>query len=354
MRILILTQKIDQNDDLLGFMHGWVKEFANRCEQVTAICLGAGSYDLPQNVKVLSLGKEKGASRLKYIFNFYKHIWRERRQYDYIFVHMNCEYVLFGGLLWRLLGKKVILWYAHYLIDWRIKLAALLSHRVVTSTSFACKLKSVKLMVVGQGIDTEYFRDLSDYVFGGQINFLFLGRISPVKDLETLIRAVGLARQQSGGIYLTIVGAPTPADEKYSDGIKNLVEELGLSEVVKFWGKVSNRETLKFYNKNDIFINLTRTGSFDKTTLEAMACERPVLVCNRSFCDIFPPDLADKLIFKEKDSEELAKRILWLAGIDRQERQEIGRRLREIIVKEHSLKRLVAKLLEIFNLIDLK
>jgi len=366
MKLLILTQKIDQNDDLLGFMHGWVREFAGQCEQVTVICLGAGDYNLPGNVKVLSLGKGKlspfGRSsvggeiikKLRYTFNFFRYIWSERRQYDYVFVHMNCEYVLLGGFLWRIWNKKIILWYAHFLIDWRIKLAAFLSHRVVTSTSFACQLESAKLTVVGQGIDTEYFRNLNGALCENETKILFLGRISPVKDLETLIRTVGFVRQQRGGVHLNIVGAPTGTDEKYFHDMKKLVEELGLVQAVKFLGKVSNRETLDFYNKNDIFVNLTRTGSFDKTTLEAMACERPVLVCNRAFYDIFPADLADRLIFKEKDSEDLSKKINWLMNLSIQERQEIGRRLREVIVKEHSLKRLVAKLLDIFRSLNLK
>ena len=58
MKLLILTQKMDKNDDLLGFFHNWVSEFAKKCEKVTVISLGIGEYSLSDNVKVLSLGKE--------------------------------------------------------------------------------------------------------------------------------------------------------------------------------------------------------------------------------------------------------------------------------------------------------
>ncbi|MEK7538915.1 MAG: hypothetical protein AAB552_03680 [Patescibacteria group bacterium] len=58
MKLLILTQKVDQNDDILGFFHGWIREFAKHAEQVTVIALGVGEYDLPKNVRVFSLGKE--------------------------------------------------------------------------------------------------------------------------------------------------------------------------------------------------------------------------------------------------------------------------------------------------------
>ena len=59
MKLLILTQKVDKNDPILGFFHRWVEEFARHCEQVTVIALGVGEYDLPQNVRVFSLGKEQ-------------------------------------------------------------------------------------------------------------------------------------------------------------------------------------------------------------------------------------------------------------------------------------------------------
>ncbi len=57
MKLLILTQKVDVDDDVLGFMHGWIAEFAKSCEQVIVICLQRGRYEFPKNVKVLSLGK---------------------------------------------------------------------------------------------------------------------------------------------------------------------------------------------------------------------------------------------------------------------------------------------------------
>ena len=113
MKLLIITQKVDKNDSVLGFFHGWIVEFAKHCEKLTVICLYKGEYDLPENVKVLSLGKETGRSRLKYVFRFYKYIWKYRKDYDNVFVHMNHIYVVLGGTFWKILNKKIILWYNH-------------------------------------------------------------------------------------------------------------------------------------------------------------------------------------------------------------------------------------------------
>ena len=53
-------------------------EFAKHCEQVIVICLSKGEYDLPKNVKILSLGKKTSHfplstfnfSKIKYALNF--------------------------------------------------------------------------------------------------------------------------------------------------------------------------------------------------------------------------------------------------------------------------------------------
>src|SRR3990167_7472201 len=99
MKLLILTQKMNRNDPILGFFHDWVKRLSERVESLTVVCLEKGEFDLPMDVKVLSLGKESSQSRLKYLWRFYKYIWRERKNYDAVFVHMNPEYAILGGLL---------------------------------------------------------------------------------------------------------------------------------------------------------------------------------------------------------------------------------------------------------------
>ena len=102
MRLLIITQKVNKNDPILGFFHRWIEEFAKRFEKLTVICLEKGEYSLPENVRVLSLGKEEGRSKAEYLSRFYRYIWEERNNYDAVFVHMNQEYVLLGWKFWKL------------------------------------------------------------------------------------------------------------------------------------------------------------------------------------------------------------------------------------------------------------
>src|SRR3989344_1078070 len=157
MKLLILTQKIDINDNVLGFFHRWVEKLAEHCEKVTVICLQKGEYRLPGNVRVLSLGKPAQGwsasggdvrhwvfNRIKYILKFYKYIFRERKSYDSIFVHMNPEYVILGGLFWCLWNKKIVLWYTHKAVNWKLKLAEKIVNKIFTASEESFRLPSKK------------------------------------------------------------------------------------------------------------------------------------------------------------------------------------------------------------------
>ena len=233
MKLLVITQILDEGDDVLGFMHGWVEEFARQSEVLDVICLKMGKYSLPQNVSVFSLGKERGCSRLKYLINFYKYIFKERKNYDAVFVHMNPEYVLLGGFLWRLLWKNIGLWYAHGYASWHLKIAEKMADIIFTSTKSGCRINSSKIKIVGQGIDVNKFRNKSrrevgipTEASGNQEIFqiISVGRISPVKDYGTLISSAEILKNLGLSFKVDIVGGVGLREqEEYLSGLKKIV-----------------------------------------------------------------------------------------------------------------------------------
>jgi len=204
MKLLIITQKVDINDDILSFFNGWLVEFAKHCESIVVICLQKGEYNLPENVEVLSLGKEENNfqfsifnfkifKKLKYLRNFYRCIWRERKNYDAVFVHMNQEYVLLGGLFWKILGKKIFMWRNHPHGNFFTSMAIFLSNKVFCTSeySFTARYKKTEIMPVG--IDTNFFKR-DETIPRDPRSILFLGRIAPVKRPDMLIGAVALLK----------------------------------------------------------------------------------------------------------------------------------------------------------------
>ena len=175
MKILICTQKVDKNDPILGFFHRWLEEFAKNTEKLTVICLEKGEYNLPENVKVLPLGKknlETGfplgnpVSKLLYLIRFYKYIWRERQNYDAVFVHMNPEYVILGWAYWKILGKKIALWYVHKYVNLQLRLAEKFADKIFTASPESFRLPSKKVEIMGHGIDIEKFTPSFDWAPG--------------------------------------------------------------------------------------------------------------------------------------------------------------------------------------------
>lgn len=274
MRLLVITQKVDKNDPVLGFFHRWIEELAKNFEKVTVICLEKGQFEL-SGVKVLSLGKEEGKSKWKYLIRFYKFIWQERKNYDAVFVHMNQEYILLGWKIWKLLGKKIYLWRNHGYGDFLTHLAVLISDKVFCTSpqSFTARFKKTTLMPVG--IDTDFFKP-DPNIERIPNSVLFLGRISPVKKVLEFIEWIKGTEYRA-----TIAGPILSRDKEYGEEVKR-----NLNDRIKFIGPVSLAEALKLYQTHEIYVNKTEAGSFDKTIFEALACGMKLVVDNPNARDI--------------------------------------------------------------------
>ncbi|MBU6427149.1 glycosyltransferase [Patescibacteria group bacterium] len=271
MKLLIITQKVDKDDPILGFFHRWIEEFAKRFEKVTVVCLEKGRNELPAEVKVLSLGKENGRSRMKYLAWFYRYIWQERKNYDAVFVHMNQEYVILGGLVWKLFGKKVALWRNHRKGNWLTRLAVSLADIVFYTSpqSFTAGFKKAMMMPVG--VDTDLFRPHPE-IERNPNSILFLGRISPVKRVDVFVERLKEMRRAGKPFTATIVGSPTDRDGAYHEKIKKMISDYSLGDLVIMKPAVKHEDTVGYYCSHEIYANFTEIGSMDKTIFEAAAC----------------------------------------------------------------------------------
>ena len=262
MKLLIVTQAVDTGDPVLGFFVRWIEEFAKHCEHVEVICLTEGKHSLPAHVRVHSLGKEKGVSRGKYILNFYRYMWQLRHEYDVVFVHMNPEYILLGGAVWRAWGKKVALWYTHKSVDLKLRLAELLVNVVFTASNKSFRLPSSKVHVMGHGIDTDFFCPDTNVVRGDWL--LSVGRLMPSKRHDL---AIGRAFKEKRELHIAGEG---PERER----LETLAHKLGVR--VQFLGGLNQTQLRDEYRRAAYLIHTSETGSLDKVVLEALACGLPV------------------------------------------------------------------------------
>lgn len=338
MKILIITQRVDRADSVLGFFNRWLESFSEKYEKVTVVCLQAGQYSLPDNVRVLSLGKEKRQSKLLYLKNFFQYIWQERANYDAVFVHMNQEYVILGAIFWKILGKKIYLWRNHKKGNLLTDLAVFLSNKVFYTSqgSYTAKFKKSKQMPVG--VDANIFRRVPE-INKIPKSILYLGRISPVKNINTLIEALKILDERKVSFVANVYGNPTPGDEAYAEKIKNESKELIQKSLVSFESELPNTETSKIYNSHLVSVNLTDSGSFDKTIIESMLCETLVLASNVSLKEM----LSEQYLFLDQNATSLADKLTKILELSLDEVATEGKKTRALAEK-HSLKALIGKL----------
>ncbi len=344
MKLLIVTQKVDVTDPVLGFFTRWIEEFAKQCEKITVVCLQKGAHTFPHNVEVLSLGKEgfkMHDARIKrhrssYALRFLTYIWKRRNDYDSVFVHMNPEYVILGSPLWKMLGKHVVFWYVHGSINAKLRLAEKLSDKILTASEESFRLPSPKVEVVGHGIDTELFSGKADRT---GLTLLTVSRIAPVKDLTTLILGFCELRKKIEGVTLDIVGEPVvKSDEVYQKELAVLIATLGLSDAVRFLGAVPFGSLPAVYNEHTVFIHASRTGSVDKAVLEALSCGLPVCTSSEAFIEA--PGV---LRFRMGDFADMAEKIRGAF-----ERGELGYNAagREWVAQHHKLSSLIGRIID--------
>jgi len=350
MKFLIITQKVDKEDAVLGFFHQWLEEFARQSEKLTVLCLYQGSYQLPPNVKVISLGKEEGNSRLKYLYRFYRAIWQERKNYDWVFVHMNQVYIILGSFFWRLWHKRIGLWYAHGTVSFSLRLAEKLTDLVITSTPSGFRLPSSKVRVVGQGINTDEFRPAYQKNPTEVFRLITVGRLSPVKGLDKMVKAVEILIKEGVMVELAIIGGAETFDQKeYLFSLEKIVREKHMENQVKFLGGLVHGEVISHLQQADLFVNMSGTGSLDKAILEAMACALPVKTCNEAVKNILPPELLESCFLEKKGGEELAQEIKKFINTPSDLKEKIGRDLRQVVVSRHNLTALVGKIIDVYG-----
>lgn len=327
MRLLIFTQAVDTEDSVLGFFHEWIKRLAVSFESVEVICLKEGKHDLPQNVTVHSLGKEKGNNRIQYIVNFFKYIFHLRNSYDKVFVHMNQEYILLGGIFWKFWGKDIFFWRNHVYGNIFTRIACSFAKKIfyTSNESFTARYKKAHKMPVG--IDTEKYQG---GITRDENQFLVISRITPNKKIDFIVRGFMDSFHSSRAFGLTIYGGPIPKTKKYDMEIRELVHD---SDNVHMMGEVTHDKTPTLYQESAFFINMTGPGSFDKTLIEALAGGAILITNNPAVKEVVAPEF-----FIEGDNMEMFKNALLTAGtfgIDR--REDIRRKGRKYVEREHSL-----------------
>lgn len=337
MKLLVVTQSLDLDSPTLSFYHEWVVALAARVESVQVICLFEGRHALPNNVHVHSLGKEQGRrSRFTYAVRFLFLVWRVRHSYDAVFVHMNQEYVLIAGWLWKVLRKPIYLWRNHYAGSWATDIAALFCRTVFCTSKHSYTARYRRTVLMPVGVDVERFSSAAPSTRAPR-SLLFFARMAPSKRPDIFVEALGLLLQKGVSFVASVYGSPRSEDVPYYESLMARAESLGLKDRVRFYPGVTNEEAPQVFASHEIFVNCSPSGMFDKTLFEAAASGCVVLARSEDFKE----QAGDEFYFDT--SEELAKRLEAVLVMSADERKAAVNRLEEV-AQQNSLEVLVERI----------
>ena len=345
MRLLFLTQWLDEGDAVLGFVPRWVEGLAARCERVRVIALWSGdTAGLPSNVDVRTVGRSGRVGR----FLRYRAALKEAfgDGFDTVLAHMVPRYALLAAGPARRAGAPVFLWYTTKGVDGRLRRAERVVEKIFTASEESLRIPTDKKVVTGHGIDLRHFARTEEAP-AKPPRILAVGRLTPAKDPLTVLAAVSILVSRGYDVRLDWAGGGlAAADAAFGRTVREQIEVGGLEERVSLLGDVPYREIPALYRSASVLVNASLTGSVDKVVLEAMACGRPVLSCNESFGPIFA-ELGARAAwcsFAKGNADELADRLEFLLRLQRLDRDELGTRLRAIVERDHEVDALMGRL----------
>ncbi len=383
MRLLLFNLMTDESDPVLGFACGWIRELAARCEFVDVITMYRGAYQLPPNVRVYSVGRERGLSKLRRLLNFYRHLLHllSSRRYDACFAHMMPLFAGLAGPLLSARGIPMTLWYTHRQRSAQLRLGTAMSRRVVSADASSFPYATDKLRVIRHGIDTEYYsppppnplphqegRGIQAPSSGGGIQTPFppsgmpaiemagkgagdrshplvvqVGRLAAIKHQATTIQALA-----GTDARLALIGGLQPgAPRDYEEHLRDLIRRLNFEERCQLLGDSPAAEVRDWYRRATVAVNMSPPGLFDKAALESMACAVPTVVCNPAFAPLLGEHRELLLTEGPEDIDGLRERLERTCALTVAERAAIGAKLRENVRREHSLARLIERLLAV-------
>ncbi|GGU15762.1 GT4 family glycosyltransferase PelF [Lentzea flava] len=169
--------------------------------------------------------------------------------------------------------KALYLRFLHHLCALGYREAALITPGNVYNTRWERRLgarpESVK--TVYNGVNPADFPAFDSEPEAPTISWV--GRIDPIKDLETLIRAFALVHQVLPEARLRLFGSPPGGREGYLRQCEELAAELGVGTATTFEGRVENIRDA--YEAGHVVVLSSLSEGFPYSVIEAMTCGRP-------------------------------------------------------------------------------
>lgn len=201
-----------------------------------------------------------------------------------------------------------------------------------------CNAPASQIVIIPPGVDTNLFHPIPhgharDWIGSyDEKTVLFVGRIDPVKGLDTWFRAMKQVVENDPTLRkrmcVCLIGGDLDDDlDRDSElaRLQTLKEELGLGDIVTFLGGRAQAALPFYYSAADAVVMPSRYESFGLAALEAMACGTPVVASDVGGLSYLVRDGETGFLVPEGNAELFAEKISLLLR-DSKLRNEMGKR----------------------------
>ncbi|MFJ8583418.1 GT4 family glycosyltransferase PelF [Streptomyces sp. NPDC093595] len=162
------------------------------------------------------------------------------------------------------------------------------------------------------------------------------GRIDPIKDLETLIRAYAIARAEVPALRLRLFGPVPAGNEDYRTRLEKLAAERGVTDGITYEGRIS--DVASAYAAGTLVMLSSISEGFPFSLIEAMSCGRATVSTDVGGVREAVGDTG--LVVPPREPAVMAEAVVALLR-DGERRAELGRRARQRVVDRFTLHRSV-------------
>lgn len=232
----------------------------------------------------------------------------------------------------------------------------------LTQLRFLYRADSNKMTVIPPGVDTGHFypipSDEAKQFIGLRPEnrmILFVGRIEPLKGVDTLIQAMscldlGLP-DRNRLVHLAIIGGepdvnPNDMSEEMTR-LQKMCDDLCMGGMVVFLGKRAQDTLPYYYSASEVLVMPSLYESFGMVALEAMACGTPVIASEVGGLGYLVQDGLTGYTVPDSDPEKLCEKLSILLGsVDL--RNEMGQRAAEY-AKDYAWEKIASSMVKVYN-----
>jgi glycosyltransferase involved in cell wall biosynthesis len=331
----------------------WIQFFARKGHEIHLISPTPPIGDYPQNVSLHPIKVLQGIRGLNHVFTIVQ-IRRimKRIHPDILHAHYVADYGFWAALS-RVHPFVVTAWGSDVLVrpresrfsKWMVKFvlrradlitcdAEHLEHRM---TELGAERERIKLIYFG--VDTQKFSPgKGDLKFKeklqlepSSLTIISLRNLSPIYDVESILRAIPLVRDAIPDSKFIIAG-----DGEQRNYLETLAKSLEVSDSIRFVGRIPNDALPGYLASSNIYVSTALSDAgLAASTAEAMACELPVVITDFGNNRNWVKDGEGGFVIPTKSPAILANKIVYLLK-DEDVRKRFGKINRRVIEERNN------------------